>query len=162
MWAWTGFIWLKIGTRDGAAVNTSMKPCVLRNVGNSLTIWGTVNFWRRLFPHGVNFYQSQIPVLRKLWAWQASKSRLCWCECWWVGMCSFPCRCPRRWLVLLEWFQTVHSSKKLEIYCAVPANNSDVGSGKYCWMKSLYANKRDLQSGFSSGMRIVGDVGIMN
>ena len=45
MWFCTGVIWLRIGTRDEAVANTAMKTQVLRNVGNSLTIWGSEGFF---------------------------------------------------------------------------------------------------------------------
>jgi hypothetical protein len=50
--AWTGLIWLRIGTRGGPLVKTVMNLRVAYNMENFLTNSTTTSFWRRTVPHG--------------------------------------------------------------------------------------------------------------
>jgi hypothetical protein len=77
MWAWTGFIWLRLGTRDGATVNTAMKP-------RFYEMWAIPRLSGELLAAEEGVFLAGLfgPVFRKLRARQASKSGLCGCVCW--------------------------------------------------------------------------------
>jgi hypothetical protein len=62
--AWTGFIWLRVCTKWHDSVHTVMNTSVPQKVGNILTSWATIGFWRTLL-HGGGWNLANIASNRR-------------------------------------------------------------------------------------------------